>query len=198
MSCGIGVDEFDSAYYSRSMLCVPCYTLKASAIAMTSCARCGVRIRQDEARQRRGSYYCNYCLSELNRIDSEPTCSLCARKIDSYERAVKLAEGRVTHVVCAEEKIRGHTLSAVCYSCLRETSFFKILPNNRILCLDCARKAESGLPLQSAKPHDASLVSGLMGRIKKFVSGSEPPPIAPSEVPVHLLVRRRPPPIPHE
>ena len=197
LGCGAGIDEYDSGYYSRSMLCIPCYTLKASAIAMASCARCGVRIRQDEARSRRGSYYCNYCLSELDRIDREPTCPICARKIESYERAVKLAEGKTAHVACAEEKIKAHALSAVCYSCLRETSFFKILPNHRILCLDCARKAESGLASQPSKAQGASLVSGLMGSIKKFVSGSEPYPSAPSEVPM-LIRRRLPPPIPSQ
>ncbi|MEM2138306.1 MAG: hypothetical protein QW568_04420 [Candidatus Anstonellaceae archaeon] len=183
LTCGIGIDEFDSAYYSRSMLCVPCWTLKCSAIAMANCSRCGVRVRQDEARQRRGSYYCNYCISELERLDRLPECYLCTKKIQPHEKSVKPSGARTAHLSCAQKILEEHEMIAICSVCLAETKFFKVLPDGKVLCLKCARRSPQQLSAeQSGKSsHDHPLMGRMVTRLRGLFAAKKAEPAQKSD-----------------
>lgn len=100
LTCGSMVDEYDSAYYARNMLCIPCYSRKASEVPMISCGRCGVRIKAAESRERQGGRYCFYCHGELERISKIPACPLCGMKIESYEKSERAPDGRLCHLEC--------------------------------------------------------------------------------------------------
>lgn len=167
--CGIGIDEFDSAYYSRSMLCIPCYTRKASEIPMAGCQRCGVRVRQDEIRQRRGSYYCNYCLSEIERIDRLPECYLCAKKIREHEKSIKTSGMRPVHASCAEKYASERSVTAICSACLKETKFYKVMPDGRALCLSCGRLSPQELASEQGQEPGGG--HPLMGRLVTRLRG---------------------------
>lgn len=165
LTCGSGIDEYDSGYYSRNMLCIPCYSRKASEVPMASCGKCGVRIRQDEARNRRGTYYCNYCVGELERLDRVPGCAICRQKVESYDRSMKSAKGMV-HVSCAESVMREGAVTAICSNCLKETKFFKVMPNNDVLCLKCGKLSPQE---RGSKPPASSLMASAVNRIRDFI-----------------------------
>lgn len=139
LTCGAGIDEYDSAYYARNMLCIPCYTRKASEIPMVSCSKCGIRVKAEEARQRRGMPYCSYCYSELERTDRLPECSICLKLIESWQKQIRLSGGKIAHADCAQ-KAHDRKLLAKCSACGRESPFFKVLPDGKILCPRCDRE----------------------------------------------------------
>ena len=97
LSCGAGIDDYDSAYYARNMLCIPCYVRKASEIAMVNCTRCGIRVRQEEAKRRGSGMYCNYCASELERQERTPICPLCKKAIESWQKSTRTPDGHIVH-----------------------------------------------------------------------------------------------------
>jgi len=103
LSCGSMIDEYDSGYYARNMNCIPCYTRKMSEVPHVCCERCGVRIKQLEAREMKGGYYCNYCFSEKKRAESLPTCPFCKKKVESWQKGRQFADGRVLHEECAKK-----------------------------------------------------------------------------------------------
>ena len=103
LACGSTIDEYDSGYYARNMLCIPCYTAKASEVPMVSCARCGVRIKQLESREVGGGCYCNYCASEKKRVAGLPVCPFCKEKIEYYQKARQFASGKIFHEECAKK-----------------------------------------------------------------------------------------------
>lgn len=155
LACGAGIDEFDSAYYARNMVCIPCYTRKASEIPMTGCARCGVRIKQEEARRRSGGMYCNYCNSELDRIARAQVCPFCGKKIEEWQKSLLSPSGKKMHTACAEAQQRRQT-PARCIRCGREVRFYKVGPDALVVCLDCEQRSQSG---------SGTVLSAMMNRI---------------------------------
>lgn len=164
LTCGSGIDEYDSAYYARNMLCIPCYTRKASEIPSISCSKCGIRVKQEEARSRRGNYYCSYCASELERVERLPVCPLCARKIESYQSSTKLSDGKIVHSDCAS-KAHDKKLQAKCSVCGRETPFFKVLPNGKTVCPRCDREGATTHSPRHAMP----IIVRLVDRIGQMI-----------------------------
>ncbi|MCX8197709.1 MAG: hypothetical protein N3F07_00730 [Candidatus Micrarchaeota archaeon] len=140
LTCGAEVDEYDSAYYARAMLCIPCYIKKTSEASFAICSKCGLRVRQEESKQRRGRAYCGYCFSELERIDQLPECSLCARRIEAHQHSLRLSDGSIAHSSCAAKKW-GRQIQVFCFYCGKETSHFKILPNGKATCPRCDKSA---------------------------------------------------------
>ena len=139
LSCGSEVGEYDSGYYSRSMLCIPCYTAKAAEIQMTSCVKCGMRIRKDEARQRGGGTCCNFCFSELERVERLPKCEACERRIESWQKPIKSVEGRFYHADCAQ-KMKDKRVMAECAYCHQPTDHFTLVDGGRVMCSRCSAK----------------------------------------------------------
>ncbi|MFA6489712.1 MAG: hypothetical protein WCT52_03435 [Candidatus Micrarchaeia archaeon] len=147
LSCGAGIDEYDSGYYSRSMLCIPCYTAKMSEVPMANCGKCGMRIRRDDARSRGGGIYCNYCFSELDRVERLPKCEDCERRIESWQKSIKSAEGRFYHAECAQ-KMKDKRVMAVCSFCGTATDRFRLSREGKVMCSRCSAR--------EARPHASS------------------------------------------
>jgi len=134
LSCGSMIDEYDSAYYARNMTCISCYSRKAFEAQMISCAKCGVRMRADQAKARKGGSYCNYCTEELERLERRKTCSVCGQPIDSWEKAIPLLKGP-SHEACA--KRLGTTVLRRCSFCGTETARFRFYPGGKVACQKC-------------------------------------------------------------
>lgn len=164
LTCGSGIDEYDSGYYARNMLCIPCYNRKASEVPSVSCGKCGRRIRQDEARGRRGAYYCSGCFSEIEREEGLPTCPLCKKRIEYWQESLKLSNADLVHASCAEKQQK-RSLRAYCSFCKKEVDLFKVLPNSRIICVKCDRAGAAS----AARGHDSTMLASLVDRIGAMI-----------------------------
>lgn len=143
LACGSMIDEYDSGYYARNMFCIPCYNRKSSEIAMVSCSRCGVRVRQEEAKRRNAGVYCNYCNSELERAARVLVCPVCKKPVESWQKSMKAPSGPVLHIECAEKSQRRGT-AARCIRCGRQTEVYKVTADGLVVCYACAtRKQEA-------------------------------------------------------
>jgi len=136
LTCGAEVEEYDSGYYARSMLCIPCYERKEEQLEMVACARCGTRVRREEARLRKGERFCSYCASEIDRSE-RPLCPVCRKTIESWQKSVRLANNNVVHEECALERREGKRSVAFCSFCGQETDFYKSLPDGKAICAKC-------------------------------------------------------------
>ncbi|MEM4633579.1 MAG: hypothetical protein QW275_00305 [Candidatus Anstonellaceae archaeon] len=163
LTCGAQIDEYDSAYYARSMLCIPCYIKKSAEGAYVLCSKCALRVKQEEARQRRGRLYCSYCFSELERVDQLPSCYICTKKIENHQKSLKLSNGQYVHSECAKRN-QNIPLSTYCSVCGKETSHFKILPNSKAICPRCNRSN-----MGSASKSATSLPSILVRVVRRLM-----------------------------
>ncbi|MCX8174673.1 MAG: hypothetical protein N3E51_00505 [Candidatus Micrarchaeota archaeon] len=148
------VDEFDSAYYPRNMLCIPCWTRKSSEVHMVGCSRCGTRLRAEEAKHKAGRLLCNYCFTELERIERLPICPLCKKPLQPYEKQIRLSSGLLAHSACALSK-KGEA-KVFCSSCGQETEHFRIF-GGFPLCAKCER--------QQKPATQGSLLASLLDRV---------------------------------
>jgi len=160
LTCGAGIDEYDSGYYSRSMLCIPCYASKSSDTSV-SCTRCGTRVRREEASRRGGSVYCYYCASELERVERKPACPLCGNKMESWQKSIQMANGQPAHSECAQARQgpRGGA-AAFCSSCGRQAGDFRVLPGGRAICRKCDREGAA-----ASRNRNRTVMSSLMDSI---------------------------------
>ena len=173
LSCGSEVGEYDSGYYSRSMLCIPCYTAKASEIQMVTCGKCGMRIRKEEARQRGGGSYCGYCYSELDRIERIQKCEECGRTIESWQKSIKSSEGKVYHAECSQE-MKDKRIAAVCSYCGKTTDRFKLSREGMVICSRCSAKgagsnAGSAGDSMSASGSNHPILASFVDRIGQMI-----------------------------
>ena len=158
LSCGAGVDEYDSGYYSRNMMCIPCYVQKSSD-STVSCTRCGTRVRREEASRKGGSIYCSYCSSEIERVARVPECPHCREKLQSWQKSFRLANGQTVHAECAKAmQGSGSAAAAFCSFCGKQTDSFRVLPGGRATCPKCDR---AGV----ATSHDRTIMASIMDTV---------------------------------
>ena len=168
LSCGSEVGEYDSGYYSRNMLCIPCYTAKASEIPMVNCGKCGMRIKKDEARSRSSGVYCNYCYSELERVERLPECAACGRRIESWQQSLKSAEGKSYHADClprAQEK----RVVALCSSCWKPTEHFRMTRDGKVICSRCSAKEDGLQGGFSGQGSGRSIMASIVDRVGQMI-----------------------------
>ena len=158
LTCGAGVDDLDSGYYSRGMLCIPCYVQKSSDTSIY-CTKCGTRVRRDEAKREGGSVYCPYCASEIERVAREPVCHLCSKRIESWQKQFRMANGQVVHTECAKSvQSSASAATAFCSVCGRETYYFSVLPGGKAICPKCERHG-------AAASHDRTIMASIMDKV---------------------------------
>lgn len=171
LSCGAEIDEYDSGYYSRNMLCIPCYDRKAQAADMVSCSRCGTRVPRDSAESKKGSLYCSYCYSELERLDRIPICSLCNKNLESYQKSLRLSNGKTVHLACATAP--NARVKVFCAICGKETDYFRVSPAGLPYCSRCDKSGAASTPASAASgvsvSHDHPLLESLVGRIGSMI-----------------------------
>ncbi len=155
--CGAVIDENDSAYYARGLKCIPCYTRSGAEARLISCSRCGTRISAERAMRKRGSVYCSYCMSELERQERKPKCPLCRRTLESWQKTTKLSNNKVVHSSCAKEKQGREGPKTYCSYCQKETDSFRVLDNGLKICPKCDSKRGS--------KHDATILGSLVDKI---------------------------------
>jgi hypothetical protein len=102
LSCGAFIDEFDSAYYSRNMTCISCYSTKAAEDRNIPCSRCGTGIRRSESRERHGEIHCAYCFSEEERQARIPTCPICSTRVEEWQASLRAPDGKIIHTSCRD------------------------------------------------------------------------------------------------
>ncbi|MCX8197433.1 MAG: hypothetical protein N3G80_03920 [Candidatus Micrarchaeota archaeon] len=159
LTCGVEVEESDSAYYPRGMLCIPCYVRK-SAESVAFCSRCGTRIRSEEIKRKSSQPYCSYCAAELERKELLPRCRFCNQKIESFQERIKLADQSLSHTHCAA----GKRIEVFCSFCKKRTEHFKILPGGSIICPLCYRSESQRRDFGGRSSFVAVLVRRLLAR----------------------------------
>jgi formylmethanofuran dehydrogenase subunit E len=162
LACGSMIDEYDSGYYARNMFCIPCYGAKMAEAQMTSCSKCGVRIRKDSARHWQGGIFCNYCASELERLEKRAKCEICKKTIESWEKALDMPDDKKAHEACA--RARRSIPSAVCSFCGAATARFRAYPDGKIACEKCDSGSYSGSD-SGRRP----LISAIISRIGAMI-----------------------------
>jgi formylmethanofuran dehydrogenase subunit E len=159
--CGAGIDEYDSGYYARNMLCIPCYVRKTSEVASVNCTRCGIRIKQDEARKHNSMYYCNYCASELDRQERMQVCPICKKPVESWQKSVKSPSGVLVHTECAASQEK-RKIAARCVRCGQETDSYRVTNGGLVVCATCVRRGEEATA-------DHPLLRSMMDRIGAMI-----------------------------
>ncbi len=162
LTCGAGIDEYDSGYYARNMLCIPCYVAKTSQIAMVSCSRCGIRIKQDEAKRRSAGMYCSYCNSEIERLAQKTICPVCKKSVESWQKSMKAPNGSVVHVECAEASQRRGN-AARCIRCGRQTDVYKVSRDGLVVCYACATKNSQATAEHPLLQRMVDRIGGMIG-----------------------------------
>jgi formylmethanofuran dehydrogenase subunit E len=155
ISCGANIDEYDSAYYARNLLCIPCYNKKISDAAYTTCSRCGIRFRADSAIYKSGKILCSSCANEIERAAYLPVCSLCNQKISYGQQKVHLTLG-YAHVACVK-KFRPEEF---CFVCHTKTTHYEIV-NEKIICKGCFSKGKGDFK-------EKSILSFLLDKLGSF------------------------------
>ncbi len=164
LGCGSMIDEYDSGYYARNMFCIPCYNRKSIENTKVPCARCGVQVRQDEAKRRSDGVYCIHCYFELERLEKiakTVTCPICKKPIESWQKSMKSPSGAVLHVECAE-KTQWKGVAARCIRCGKQTGVYKVTADGLVVCYACATK-------KSEATADQPLLSRMVDKIGSMI-----------------------------
>lgn len=167
LNCGSSIDEYDGAYYARSMLCIPCFNRKQSEASARSCSRCGRSIRTDESKSHKGLTYCSYCFSEIQRLESAIFCSFCKKQIMDWEEKSKMPDGKYCCAKCRDSSA-GKSAPKLCSMCKKPSPLKFIGEDGTALCMECANKS----PSTRAQMHAQSQprLSLLVGRIRSMLS----------------------------
>lgn len=167
LNCGASIDEYDGAYYARSMNCIPCYNRKQSESAARSCMRCGRSIRTDEARSHKGSLLCAYCFSEMQRIERIVRCALCRRELIEWEEKFKMPDGSLICKNCNSERT-GRFAPKVCSMCKKPASLKFLDENGSALCMACA--ANSPAARAQMRAEGAPKISSIFSKIRRLLA----------------------------
>jgi hypothetical protein len=137
LKCGTLIEEdWDSGYYAREMLCIPCYDRKQIEGMKKPCRRCGVRASEESGGSVRGSFYCGGCKRELEREIELRTCFVCKRFIESYESLHQSPDGKPMCEKCFQSR-GGKAGAKVCSKCGKAAQKIAIIEENRALCERC-------------------------------------------------------------
>lgn len=107
VQCGYQIEDWDSGYYARGMLCLTCYQRKVESDALKPCRRCGLRVRPDLLREFRGQNICPNCVPEAQAEVERHECVLCRRWIKDWEARHHLPDGRLVCGPCHDASGKG-------------------------------------------------------------------------------------------
>lgn len=142
LTCGTIVPEWDSAYYARSMLCIPCWQNKQREASTQPCGRCAVRTKKDELAFFREKYLCPYCLREAKQEVHDKECASCKKWIENWEKKFQMPDGRFICHSC-HEKSKGK-FGMRCEKCGKMPKYPFSSPDGKVLCEICAIKVHKG------------------------------------------------------
>ncbi len=161
LRCGTPIADWDSAYYARSMFCIPCYQSKQREAASLPCAKCGVRTSKDELEDFRGKSLCTYCLREAKQEVANKECAFCKKWIEDWEEKFRLPDGKPVCKACHDSQ-KGRFALRACSKCGKGTPVTYFSPDGKMLCQPCAISAKN----QAAQP----LFIRAVGKIGQYLS----------------------------
>jgi len=128
---------------------------------MTNCQKCALRMKESESRRRGGGFYCNYCNSELDRLERIVACPVCKKPVESWQKSMKSPGGAILHVECAERSQR-RGLPARCIRCGKETDVYKVTNDGLVVCFACAKR-------DAEATADSPLLARIVNRIGSMI-----------------------------
>ncbi len=137
LNCGKIIDEWDSGYYARQMLCIPCWDRKEVEGRKRPCGRCGVRTSPDSGSSFRGGFYCRACVRELEREREARTCHVCRRFVENWEKIFQSPDGKPVCERCHKSGL-GKMGAKTCSRCGRAVEKAAAVEGERIYCESCA------------------------------------------------------------
>ena len=140
MKCGAMVDEWDSGYYARGMLCINCYNTKAADSLKAQCSYCGRRTMPSDGKEITGKFFCSNCYGEEEKRILKATCHVCGKMLESWEPRHTAPDGSVVCENCYKKGM-GRLGIRTCHKCGDNASQKFIDEEGRAFCLKCAGEA---------------------------------------------------------
>ncbi|OIO21372.1 hypothetical protein AUJ17_03545 [Candidatus Micrarchaeota archaeon CG1_02_47_40] len=84
------IEEWDTGYYARNQLCIPCFGTYRDAFRKVRCGFCGLEIMPENSRKIKDKTACRNCYSDQKRDIEKNTCLGCKKYINSWEKKYSL------------------------------------------------------------------------------------------------------------
>ncbi len=100
VGCGTQIEEWDSGYYARQMMCISCYNRKQDRMFKKMCVNCGNVARPEQGGEINGHFYCSDCYRSETKAIAKRTCHVCKRVLDPWEKRVVSPDGKTVCEKC--------------------------------------------------------------------------------------------------
>lgn len=137
------IEDWDSGYYARQMLCIPCWSARQADARKTPCRRCGMRVSEESGGSIRGAFYCGSCKREVEREIQTRTCFVCKKFIESWENVHQSPDGKPICDKCFGTK-SGRSGAKICIRCGKALQKLVLRVGEPELCENCLALNESG------------------------------------------------------
>ena len=144
--CSKLINEYDSGYYARAMLCITCYEDKMIERQKVQCMRCMRFFFPQEIKPLGGHDYCAECNRMLMAEIEKRRCHACKRVLEEWEDRVKAPDGWIVCKKC-HDSMAGKFGAKQCAMCGRMAKV-KMVVGDRFICMDCfptIEKKKSGV-----------------------------------------------------
>ncbi len=158
LTCGKMIEEYDSGYYARNMLCIPCYETKRIDSGKVQCLRCMRSLFPSEMKSLEGHGYCPDCHRRLALEIESRRCNICRRVLGDWENRLKTPDNKVVCKKCHDEKM-GKLGTKQCALCGRNAKI-KMIVNDKFFCMDCYPKIEKKKNIADKLVGMAELIKG--------------------------------------
>lgn len=135
-SCGTEIEDWDTGYYARNLLCIGCYDRKKISDAMRPCERCGIHSMPEQLTEFRKQHVCQNCLSEAKREAARKECAYCHHWIEDWETKFEIPDGHFICQKCHDTSV-GKGAGEVCSKCGKAPKFPFFAPDGNTYCENC-------------------------------------------------------------
>jgi len=166
LSCGKLIEDWDGGYYTRNMLCIPCYQAEMADSIKKQCFSCGRRIRPEEGGSNGGRFFCESCLAaEKSRIE-KITCAGCKRVLEPWEGRHATPDGKLLCDNCYTAGM-GRLGGKMCYRCGKVTDIKFVSSDGKNFCPKCSAIAEKEIE----RVREKGAFGKLSGIVRRIMSG---------------------------
>jgi len=142
--CGKEIESWDGGYYTRGMLCIPCFSTKQGEERLQPCRGCGRRIRPEVGKTLRGQLFCEDCFAKEKERIAKSTCVMCGKELEAWEPRRISPDGKVICESCFGKGM-GRLGVKNCARCGKQTVIKFISEEEKPFCLGCAGELEKEL-----------------------------------------------------